>query len=97
MLSAEKKTLDEEAAMSTQIQTAIRHNGSEAGPRVNPSAVSGHTLGIVLATFMGGWHVLWSLLVLFGWAQRRSTSSSGYTSSRRRTRWAPSCPRARSA
>ena len=55
--------------MSTQIQTAIRHNGSEAGPRVNPSAVSGHTLGIVLATFMGGWHVLWSLLVLFGWAQ----------------------------
>ena len=55
--------------MSTQIQTAIRHNGSEAGPRASPSAVSGHMLGIVLATFMGGWHLLWSLLVLLGWAQ----------------------------
>ena len=28
-----------------------------------------HKLGLVLATFAGGWHVVWSALVLLGWAQ----------------------------
>ena len=56
--------------MSTQIHTpTIHRDGSNASPRASLSALSGHTLGIVLAAFMGGWHVLWSLLVLFGWAQ----------------------------
>ncbi len=31
--------------------------------------VSGHKLGLVLAAFIGGWHVVWSALVLLGWAQ----------------------------
>jgi hypothetical protein len=25
--------------------------------------------GLVIAALIGGWHVVWSLLVLFGWAQ----------------------------
>jgi len=28
-----------------------------------------HRLGLVLATFIGGWHLVWSALVLLGWAQ----------------------------
>ena len=28
-----------------------------------------HRLGLVLATFTGGWHLVWSALVLLGWAQ----------------------------
>jgi hypothetical protein len=31
--------------------------------------MNSHRLGLVLATFSGGWHLVWSLLVLFGWAQ----------------------------
>jgi hypothetical protein len=31
--------------------------------------MSAHRLGIVLAVFVGGWHLMWSLLVLAGWAQ----------------------------
>jgi hypothetical protein len=31
--------------------------------------MSPHKLGLVLATFAAGWHVAWSILVLFGWAQ----------------------------
>ena len=31
--------------------------------------MSAHRLGLVLATFIGGWHVIWSALVLVGWAQ----------------------------
>jgi hypothetical protein len=31
--------------------------------------MSAHKLGIVLALFIGGWHLLWSLLVLTRWAQ----------------------------
>jgi hypothetical protein len=30
----------------------------------NPNKV-----GLVVAALIGGWHVLWSLLVLLGWAQ----------------------------
>ena len=30
----------------------------------NPNKV-----GLVIAALIGGWHVFWSLLVLFGWAQ----------------------------
>jgi hypothetical protein len=33
------------------------------------AGVSPHKLGLVLATFIGGWHIVWSLLVLLGWAQ----------------------------
>ena len=31
--------------------------------------MNAHRLGLVLATFSGGWHLAWSLLVLAGWAQ----------------------------
>jgi hypothetical protein len=31
--------------------------------------VSSHKLGVVFATFIGGWHIVWSLLVLLRWAQ----------------------------
>ena len=30
---------------------------------------SPHNLGLVLATFIGGWHLVWSTLVLVGGAQ----------------------------
>lgn len=36
---------------------------------MNATVVSPHKLGLVLATFIGGWHIVWSLLVLLGWAQ----------------------------
>jgi hypothetical protein len=32
---------------------------------VNPNKA-----GLVLGTLMGGWHILWALLVVVGWAQR---------------------------
>ena len=35
----------------------------------NARTISAHTLGLALATFIGGWHLVWSLLVLLGWAQ----------------------------
>lgn len=28
-----------------------------------------HKLGLVLAAFIGGWHLVWCVLVLLGWAQ----------------------------
>jgi hypothetical protein len=31
--------------------------------------MNAHKLGLVLATFIGGWHLIWSALVLLGWAQ----------------------------
>jgi hypothetical protein len=36
---------------------------------MNAQSISPHNLGIVLAAFMGGWHLLWSTLVLLGWAE----------------------------
>jgi hypothetical protein len=33
------------------------------------AAMNAHKLGLVLATFIGGWHLVWSALVLLGWAQ----------------------------
>ena len=36
---------------------------------VSAPVVDPHKLGLVLAAFIGGWHIVWSLLVLFGWAQ----------------------------
>ena len=34
-----------------------------------PETVSVRRLGLVFAVFLGGWHLVWSLLVLFHWAQ----------------------------
>jgi hypothetical protein len=36
---------------------------------VNAHTISAHHLGLSLAAFMGGWHLVWSALVLLGWAQ----------------------------
>ena len=36
---------------------------------MNAQTVDAHKLGLVLGTFIGGWHLLWSSLVLLGWAQ----------------------------
>ncbi len=33
------------------------------------AGMNAHKLGLVLATFIGGWHFVWSALVLAGWAQ----------------------------
>ena len=33
------------------------------------SRIDAPRLGVVLAAIMGGWHVIWSALVLVGWAQ----------------------------
>ena len=32
-------------------------------------SVNPHKLGLVLAAFIAGWHLVWSVLVLLGWAQ----------------------------
>ena len=31
--------------------------------------VNPHKAGLVLGALLGGWHLLWALLVAFGWAQ----------------------------
>ena len=31
--------------------------------------MNANRVGLVFAALLGGWHVLWSLLVLLGWAQ----------------------------
>jgi len=31
--------------------------------------ISASRAGLVIAVLMGGWHLLWSVLVLLGWAQ----------------------------
>jgi hypothetical protein len=31
--------------------------------------INAHTLGLVLGAFLGCWHLVWSMLVLSGWAQ----------------------------
>ena len=36
---------------------------------MNAQTVDAHKLGLVLGAFIGGWHLLWSTLVLLGWAQ----------------------------
>ena len=36
---------------------------------MNTQTISSHKLGLVLAAFFGGWHCVWSALVLLGWAQ----------------------------
>ena len=36
---------------------------------MNTQTISTHKLGIVLAAFIGGWHLAWAALVLLGWAQ----------------------------
>lgn len=38
------------------------------GPRSKPG-VQPQTVGLVLATLMGGWHLVWATLVMAGWAQ----------------------------
>ncbi len=36
---------------------------------MNAQTVNRHKLGLVLGAFIGGWHAVWSTLVLIGWAQ----------------------------
>lgn len=35
----------------------------------NTQAIDRHKLGLMLGAFIGGWHVVWSVLVLVEWAQ----------------------------
>jgi hypothetical protein len=42
---------------------------STATETANARTISAHKLGLALAAFIGGWHLVWSLLVLLGWAQ----------------------------
>jgi hypothetical protein len=37
--------------------------------QIDPQTINPHKLGIVLLGLMAGWHALWSILVLLGWAQ----------------------------
>ena len=37
--------------------------------RGSVGTISVHRVGLVLAAFIGGWHLAWSTLVLVGWAQ----------------------------
>jgi hypothetical protein len=49
---------------------AAQGGGRPAAIRViRAVAISAHKLGLALATFVGGWHLVWSLLVLLGRAQ----------------------------
>lgn len=32
-------------------------------------SIDSHRLGLVVGTFLGGWHLGWAALVLMGWAQ----------------------------
>ena len=36
---------------------------------IDVQTISSHKLGVVFAAFVSCWHVTWSALVLFGWAQ----------------------------
>jgi len=36
---------------------------------MNTRLVRPYKLGLAFAAFVGGWHVVWSVLVLLGWAQ----------------------------
>ena len=36
---------------------------------MNTKPVHPHTLGLAFAGFIGGWHAVWSVFVLLGWAQ----------------------------
>jgi len=42
---------------------------TETAPDVQAHVLNAHRLGLVLATFMAGWHAAWSMLVLLGWGQ----------------------------
>ena len=42
---------------------------STVNQAVEVHVISAHKLGLALATFIGGWHLVWSALVLLGWAQ----------------------------
>src|SRR5262245_61449382 len=39
------------------------------GTQQLPRVLDAHRLGLLLGAFLGSWHLLWSLLVLMGWAQ----------------------------
>lgn len=57
--------------MSTQLRLprAHRDRADQEAARPRPRMVSPFALGVLLAAFMGGWHFVWSALVLLGWAQ----------------------------
>jgi hypothetical protein len=43
--------------------------GEHKLPDMNTMTISPHKLGVVLAAFLAGWHLLWSALVFLGLAQ----------------------------
>ena len=47
----------------------MRSSSAGEDKPTNAQAVDAHKLGLVLGAFIGGWHLLWSGLVLLGWAQ----------------------------
>ena len=55
--------------MSRQIAIEIAGHEAPLFPEHVNTLLSSHRLGLVLATFIGGWHLVWSTLVLAGWAQ----------------------------
>ena len=55
--------------MSRQIAVQIAGHEVPLIPEEVSMQMSAHRLGLVLATFIGGWHLAWSMLVLLAWAQ----------------------------
>jgi hypothetical protein len=42
---------------------------TDTRPFQQPGIIDSHKLGVVLGTFIGGWHLVWAMLVQMGWAQ----------------------------
>lgn len=55
--------------MSRHIAIDIAGHEGPLTEEVVRTHISPHKLGLVLATFIGGWHLVWSTLVLLRWAQ----------------------------
>jgi hypothetical protein len=42
---------------------------TDARRRQRWGTIDSHQLGVVLGTFIGGWHLVWAMFVQMGWAQ----------------------------
>jgi hypothetical protein len=47
--------------------TMPRH--ADGSPSLTPRPITPHGLGVVFGIVLGSWHLMWSALVLAGWAQ----------------------------
>lgn len=55
--------------MARVIPVFTRPRHADVGPRLTPRPINPHRLGVVFGIVLGAWHLMWSALVLAGWAQ----------------------------